>query len=239
MSRPVRSLIGFLALVVALVAILAFVAVPIVVRPVVADAGRASSPFADEDLAVDVDATAFGLLVGGIDRIHVSGANLDADGPTIGSLDLEVKQVSARDHSFRAIAGSLTNVEVESFDGSPVIIERIDLSGPSERVEAVAHLDERASVALVGSAFADAGLAVDGIELTDGAVAITLFGQRADLPLAVDDGALVLPNVLGTGELVLLQPEPDDPWRLSGVTVAATGMTVVATFDANGVLGSE
>jgi hypothetical protein len=232
----VRSLLGFLTLVVALVAILAFVATPILVRPIVADAVRDASPFRDQDLAVEVDVNAIGLLLGGIDRIHVTGADLDADGPLIGSLDLTVSGVSTSDHSFRAVTGSLGQVDVQSFDGSPLRIDRIDLSGPSDRVEAVAHLDARAGIALVGSAFADAGLPVDGIELTDGAVAITFLGQRVDLALAVDDGALVLPDVLGTGEMVLLESQPDDPWRLTGVTVAANGLTIVATLDADGVL---
>jgi hypothetical protein len=239
MARPVRSILGFVTLVLALVAILAFVAVPLVIKPIVADAVRASSPFDDQELGVEVELNAVGLVLGGIDQIHVTGSDLDADGPIIGSLDLTVTGVSTSDHSFRGVSGSLSTVQVEGFDGSPITIERIDLSGPSGRVEADAHLDARAAIGLVGSAFADAGVPVEGIELADGAVAITFLGQRVELPLAVDQGALVLPDVLGTGELVLLQPQPDDPWTLSGVSVTATGMTIVATFDADRLLVSN
>ncbi|HUQ43637.1 MAG TPA: hypothetical protein VM451_04395 [Candidatus Limnocylindria bacterium] len=234
-----RSLIGFLVFTTALIALLAFAAVPMFVRPVVVQAVRDASPFGDQPLTIDVDVNALGLVLGRIERIHVTGADLDANGPTIGALDVTVEGASTTDRSFTGIDGAFSSVVLQSFDGTPVTIDSIDLSGESGAVEAVAHLDDRAGLALVGSAFADAGVPVEGLELADGGVAITFLGQRAQLALGVDQGALVLPDVLGTGPLTLLEPGIDDPWRLTGVTVTPTGMTILARIDADGLLASS
>jgi hypothetical protein len=239
MSPPVRILVVFILLAAGVVALVGFVAVPIAVRPIVADAVREALPFGDQPVTVDVDVNTVGLLLGRIDRIHVTGTDLDGDGPSIAALDITVEGASTSDRSFLDIDGVVRSLAVESFDGTPLTIDSIDLSGASGDVVAVANLDDRAGVALVGGAFADAGLAVEGIELVDGGVAFSVLGQRVQLALGVDQGALVLPDVLGLGPLTLLEPGIDDPWRLSSVTVTASGMTIVADIDADGVLAAR
>jgi hypothetical protein len=236
MSRPVRNILGFVLLVAAVLIVAAIAVVPIVAAPMVVDAVRAASPFGDQEIDVEADVSAIGLLQGRIDRIHVTGEDLDADGPRIGRLNVTVRGVSTDDRTFTDIDGNLSAVDVPTFDGTTILIDAIDLSGLSGAVDAVATLDSTAGMALVGSAFAEAGVAVDSIELIDGGVALGLFGQRAEIPLGVDDGALVLPDVLGGGPLVILEPGPDDPWRLSGVTITPAGLVIDAVIDADGVL---
>ena len=58
------------------------------------------------------------------------------------------------------------------------------------------------------------------------------------VPLAVQDGALVVPDLLGGGPLELLAPLPDDAWHLTGASITTDGMDIDATVDV-GRLGLE
>ena len=69
-------------------------------------------------------------------------------------------------------------------------------------------------------------------------MSLLIFGQRVELPIGAQDGALVIPDMLGAGSLELLTPLPDDPWRVTGATITANGMVIDATVDAGRLLGS-
>ena len=236
MARIVGKILAFLAFLVIALAVVAVVVVPMVVRPIVIDAVRAASPFGAAPLDVEVDLNALGLLRGKVDRIHVHGAKLVTGDTTIGALDLTVTGVSTTDRGFEAITGRLSTLSVPWVEGSTITIDGIDLVGQSGAVVASATLDAKAGVALVGAAFGDAGVPVDDIELADGGVTLVVLGHQVELALEVQDGALVLPDVLGGGPVTLLEPGPDDPWRLTGVSVTAAGMVIEGVLDAQRVL---
>ena len=234
-----RSFLGFALFATVAVAILAIVLVPVIVGPLVASAVRAASPFGETSLDVQVDVNALALIVGTVDRIHVTAADLDVDGTTVDDLDVTVTRVSTTDRSFAAIDGALSGIAVPTDIGGVVDLERVDLSGPSDDVLATARLTPEAAVALLTQSLTDAGLAPDGVELIDGGVGLVLFGQRVDVPLGVVDGALVLPGIAGGSELVVFAPEADAPWRLTGVVVTPSGILIDAQVDAGGVLVRE
>jgi hypothetical protein len=231
-----RGFVGFVFVLLAALVVAALVIVPIVVRPIVADTVREALPFRDQPLDVEVDLNPVGLLVGTIDRIHVTGKDLRAEGAIIGEIDMTVTDVSTTDHRFRTASGRLRDVELPFVQSSTLTIDSIELDGPFGDVAAVAMLDIRGSLAIIGNAFADAGLAIEGLELIDGGVAFSVLDQRVELPLAVDEGALVLPDVLG-GPLVVVEPGPDDPWRLTGVRVTPSGFEIDVQLEPEGVLG--
>jgi hypothetical protein len=54
--------------------------------------------------------------------------------------------------------------------------------------------------------------------------------------VAVDQGALVLPDVLG-GPLVVVEPGPDDPWHLTGVRVTASGFEIDVQLEPQDIVG--
>ena len=220
-----RGFLGFVFLLLAALAVAALVIVPIVARPIVADTVRAALPFGDQPLDVQVDLDPIGLLLGTIERIHVTGTALRAEGAVIGELDMTVTDVSTTDRRFRTASGRLRDVELPFVQSTTLAIDSIELDGPYGDVAAVALLDVRGGLAIVGSAFADAGVAVEELELIDGGVAFSVLGQRVEVPLAVDQGALVLPDVLG-GPLVVVEPGPDDPWRVTGVRVRPSGFEI-------------
>ena len=234
MSRPMRGFLGFVLLLVVALVVAALVLVPMVVRPMVVDAVREASPFGDAPLEVEVDVNPVTLLLGSIDRIRIAGADLQAEGADIANLDVTITDASTSTHEFRALSGRLQGVSLPFVQTSTLVIDTVELSGTSGDVEAVARLDLRAALALIGNAFADAGIAVDSLELTDGGSAMGLFDQRAVVPIGADAGARVIPDGAG-GELVIVAPGPDDRWRITGVAVTPGEMEVHVSLDPEGL----
>ena len=231
-----RGFVGFVLVLLAALVVAALVIVPVVARPIVADTVREALPFGDQPVDIEVELNPLGLLAGTIDRIHVTGAALRVEGAVVGELDMTVTDVSTVNRRFRTASGRLRDVQLPFVQSETLTITSIELDGPYGDVAAVALLDVRASLAMIGNAFADAGLAIEGLELIDGGVAFVVLDQRVEVPLAVDAGALVLPEVLG-GPLVVVEPGPDDPWRLTGVRVTTSGFEVDVQLEPEGMLG--
>jgi hypothetical protein len=231
-----RTLLSW-ALFVAILAGLAYVLAPLVARPLVADVVRAASPFGSEPLQVDVSADAFGLLQGRIDSVHVTGPDLTSERATIGHLNVSAAHVGMVDHTFTSMSGSLDSVVVTRADGSSVQLAHVDLSGPSDRLEATARIDRAAALAIVGQALAGAGLPIEGAELIDGGVRLSVLGQRTDVAIGVDDGAVTIAGSIGGGgSIVVFGREPGDPWRITGVSASPDGLDVHAVIDLGSVL---
>ena len=230
MSRPMRAFLGLVLLLLVSLVVGALVVVPMLVRPMVVDAVRAASPFGDQPLDVQVDINPLSLLLGTIDRVHLTGSDLEAEGAEIAGLDLTLSEVSTATRTFRGLSGRLSGVTLPFVQSSTLVIDSIELAGPSGDVSATARFDLRAALALIGNGFADAGIAVDSLELVDGGVAFVLFNERVRVPVGVEDGALVIPDVAG-GQLVVVEPGPDDPWRITGVNVTPAGMEVRVSLE--------
>lgn len=238
-AHSMRSLLGFLTFIAVVITLVVAFAVPALVAPMVATAVREASPFGDQPLDVEVDVDAIGLLRGFVGEIRVSGEDLVSDDVSIGALDLTVRGVRLDDHSFEALEGRLSELDVPFAGLEPLAVSRIELTGASDEVAATAFLDHDAALAFITRSFMDAGIDASGFELIDGGVSIVIFEQRVDLAIGVVDGVLVIPDVLGTGPLELLAPLPDDRWRLIGVTASFGGLEIVAAVDAGAVLARE
>jgi hypothetical protein len=77
------------------------------------------------------------------------------------------------------------------------------------------------------------------VELANGGISTTLFGQPVRIAVGVDAGSLVLVDVAGGGPMTIVQASPDDPWRITGVTVTPSGMTIQASIGTAGFLQPE
>ena len=230
---------GFVAFVLVLVAVLVVVivlAVPSIVRPLVAEQVRAALPFKDQPVDVDVELSPIDLLLGTIDSIHVTGTALETQGATVGSLDLTVRRVSTSSHAFASMSGTLRKVTLPFVQDTELVVDTIDLGGSSADVQATADLNIRASLSLIGNAFGDAGIPVDSLELTDGGIKTTFFGQPVQVDVGVDQGSLVLVDVAGGGPMTIVAPAPDDPWRITSVKVTPSGMTIRASIGTGSLL---
>lgn len=234
-----RSLLGFLAFIAVFFALVVAFLAPAIVAPMVAAAVREASPFGDRPLDVEVEVDAIGLLRGFVSEIRISGTDLDDEGVHIGKLSMTIRGLRLDDRSFAGIEGGLDAVAVPLGDAEPLLVGRISVSGASASVAATANLDHSAALAFMTRSFEEQGVDARGLELIDGGVSIVIFEQRVDLALAVTDGALVIADLLGTGPMELLAPQPGEPWRLTGVTATPAGLEIVAAVDAEGVLAAE
>jgi len=231
-----RSLLGFLLFTAALISLLVFVAGPVVARPLVADLVRSALPFDGTDLVVTVDVDGFDLLGGQVREIRVSGEGLVADDATIGSLDLTARHVGLLSRDVDDLTGSIQDLTIPLEGGGSLTVASIDLSGSTSDVAAMASLVPAGAESLVAAALADAGLAVDGIALTDDGFELELLGQRITVVLAVADGAVVLPSIMGSDTVAILAPADGDPWRITALTTSSSGLKVEASIDVAGYL---
>jgi hypothetical protein len=236
MASLVRGFLGFTVLALVGLGALVFYVAPALVRPMVVNAVRAALPFGDQPLQIDATVTGDGLVGGTIDEIRVRGSNLAVKGAnrgvSIGKLDLTVRKVSIGDHAFTAVSGGLDDVTLPMSNGDPITISRVELTGASTAVTGAAQFGPNEAIAFITRSFADAGVQVDGVQLQDGNVALMVFGQRVEFTIGVQDGALVVPDALGAGPITLLEPGPDDQWRLSGASVTPGGIEIDVVVDA-------
>lgn len=233
-----KSLFGFLTFVTVLIVLGAAFAVPALVAPAIDSEVRSASPFGEQPLDVAVDVNAIGLIRGFVGEIRVSGVDLERDGVTIGSLGITAQNVGIGDHAVGAISGSLESVTIPTFFGGSILVRDIALSGSSSALTATAHLNHDAAVAFIEQAFVEQGVAATDIELTSGGLSVLVFDQRVEVAVGVQDGAFVVPDMLGAGTFEILAPQPDDPWRLSGAVVTPSGIDLVADVDASRLLAS-
>ncbi|MEO5703849.1 MAG: hypothetical protein ABIZ52_00205 [Candidatus Limnocylindrales bacterium] len=72
-----------------------------------------------------------------------------------------------------------------------------------------------------------------------GGISLVVFGQRVEVAVGVQDGAFVVPDLLGAGTFEILAPQPDDPWRLTGSAITPTELKLTAEVDTNKLLGER
>ena len=243
MSRPVRTIVAAILLAALIVTGVAIV-VPLIARPMIVAAVQSESPFGGEHLQIDVDCNVFGLLQGSIDRIHVHGTDLargNASGGNVvvGAVDVTLTDVATSGHAFRGISGTLASIDVPSQDGGNFTVDQVTLDGSSSNLSAVASLGRLAAVHLIEAAFADGGVDVSGVELGSGTVGFEVFGAKAQAPVGVENGALVLVDPFGQGSFEILAPSDKDGWRFTGAGITPDGMSIQATLDVEKLLAGR
>jgi hypothetical protein len=238
MSRPVRTLLAAVLLAALIVAGVAIV-VPLIARPVIVAAVQSTSPFGPQPLDIEVDCNVFGLLTGTVDRIRVRGANLQRGDVKVGALDVTLTDAATSGHAFESVDGTLALIQVPIDDATALTIDEVRIARSSLDMTAVATLDRASKILLIDVAFAEGGIDVSGIELGAGTVAFQVFGTRAEVPLGVEDGAIVVVDPFGTGSLEVVRPGENDGWRFTGVVVTPGGLTVDASLDVERLLASS
>jgi len=237
MSPAVRSILGFLVLVAVLLALGIGVLLPAVVAPIVASQVRASSPFGDQPIDVDVDVDPLGLLSGRIREIRVRGTNLESNGARIGTVDVTAEDVGIFDRAFHGLDGRLEDLDMALADGTVVRIGTVTLTGPSTDVTAIAQLSPTDAVKLIRASLGKADVVVDSVELVDGGVALTVLGQRAAIGLSVEDGRIVIHPPFTNVTVPIMESAPGDPWRFTSVQANPNGLGIRASVDVSRVLG--
>lgn len=238
MSRLVRTILAAIVLAALIVTGVA-IAVPLIARPLIVAAVQAESPFGDQHLDIDVDCNVFGLLRGTVDRIHVHGTDLKRGNATIGALDVTLTDVATSGRAFGGASGTLASIQIPFGEATTLSMSQVVLHGASTNLSAVATLDRAEAVRLVESALAEGGVDVKGVELGNGTVAFQVFGARAEVPVGVENGALVLVDPFGKGSFDIVTPGSADAWRLTGAGVSPNGMTIEARLAVTRILAKR
>lgn len=220
--------LGFLVFFLLLAAAFVLIALPLLLGPLLTNMVRDAGVKADT-LSVTVAPFDPTLLLGRARKITLIATDVDAAPARIGSVNLAIGDASYSDKSFKTVNGELDDVSV-SVDGNDVHIGNISVDGPASAADAVAHLSATDTDRLIRLAGERAGLTIDDVGVGDTGVSVKVSGIESNARLGVNGGALILDPGVG-GEIVLLQPNPSDPWTLQEAWVSADGLNVRAIVD--------
>lgn len=212
-----------------------FVIVPAVASPVLTQMLR-DTGIRGDGLNVSLGYFDPSLFSGRAETLNVRGQNIEVPPALIGDLDVTLGGVSLVDRTFERIDGQLNDVTIAA-GGLTLQVASVVVDGPAHAASATGRFSAAQTQQLVEHAGRRAGLPVNDVQLVDGGLRLQLGGIETTAGIAVHGGALVLAPDAGQAVL-LLQPAPSDPWRLSDAFVSTTGVTVRGVFDASSLSGA-
>ena len=218
----------FLAWFALLVGAFVLVVLPLLLGPLLSGVVRDMGVRAD---TIEVSVALFdpGLVVGRSRQVTVSATNVDLTPATIGSFRVSLGNVAFFDRTFETVSGELDDVRL-SLGSDTVGASTASIDGPADAATVTARFAAPQVERLITIAAAHIGLTLDQVRVTDAGVRVTLRGIEANAQLAVRGGALLLDPGLG-GAVVLLQPAPSDPWRLTDAWFSDRGLNLAGTVD--------
>jgi hypothetical protein len=230
----VLRLIRFVVFFIVVVGLLVFLVLPAALSPLLTQYVRDMGVRAD-DLTVTVDAFDPALFSGRAVRLRVEGTNVEIGRTRVGEMDVTFGNVSIFDRSFQTLSGQLDDVVVAGGAATAEAVQ-VNVLGPADNASATGQLDDAQSEAMVKLAAKRAGVTLDSARLVDGGLRLSFAGVEVGAGISVEGGALVLRPGIG-GPILLFQPNPSDPWRLSEAYVSSSGITVRGTVNASRIAG--
>jgi len=225
----VAGLIRFVVFAAVLVALLVFVVVPVLASPVLTQMVRDMGLQAD-DLEVSIDSFDPALFGGRASKVRVVGDNVALGLATVDEMNLTFGNVAFLERTFQTLSGELRGVTVNA-GGVTLRVSSVQVDGPADEARATGHFSAAEAERLVHTAAARAGIRLEAVRFVEGGLRVSLAGIRTGARAYVQGGALVLAPDIGP-PMVLLQPVPTDPWRLSEAYVTRTGIVVRGVVDA-------
>ncbi|CAN5710455.1 hypothetical protein BH23CHL7_BH23CHL7_24610 [soil metagenome] len=211
-------------------ALLAVVALPVLASPfltqMVRDAGVEGG-----ELHVSVGILDASILQGRAGQLRIEGRDVTLGPADVGGIDLTLENASYFDRTFEEVRGNLRDVSLTA-GGIRVEAARLEILGPANAADVAAHLTPAQGAEIVRQAAIKAGVVLDRVEFVNGKMRVTIAGKTAETRVAVEGGALVLHSAPGVPTVLLLQPAPSDPWRLTEAWVSPAGITVRGVVDA-------
>ena len=223
------GLTRFLVFAAVLVALLVFVVVPVLASPVLTQMVRDMGLQAD-DLEVSIDSFDPALFGGRASKVRVVGDNVALGLATVEEMNLVFGNVAFMERTFQTLSGELRGVTVNA-GGVTLRVSSVQVDGPAGEARATGHFTSAQGVELVHAAAERAGIRLDSVRFVEGGLRVSLAGIETGARANVQGGALVLDLDIGP-PVVLLQPAPTDPWRLSEAYVTRTGIAVTGVVDA-------
>jgi hypothetical protein len=225
----VLGLLRFLIFFVVLAGLLAFVALPALAAPLLTQMVRDAGLRANE-LSVSVGYFDPSLLIGRSERLRIEARGVSLGPATADGLDLTLGGVDLFGRTFATISGNIRDIEL-SAGGLAVTVDRVDIDGPAQAAAVTGYFTPAQSIEIVRQSAQRVGVSLQDVRLVDGAIRLRLAGFETRASVAVDGGALVLRPQVGP-RLLLLQPAPSDPWRLTEAWITTDGLVVRGVIDA-------
>lgn len=187
-----------------------------------------SAGFTSSGTDVNVQGWGGDLLTGRAPGIEVRARDARYREISLGSVDVTFHDVNVLDRGFRAIDGEASDVTIP-IGGRQVTLTNLQLSGPVTRTAARARISAGEVVRLVQeTALERLGVSLD-VTFSARGVELSGLGERVLGRVSVTRGTLLVDSTLGS--FPVLSGATSDPWRLTGATTDASGLTVTADID--------
>lgn len=224
----------FLAWFALLVAGFVLVALPLLMGPLLAGVARDIGLRADT-VNISVALLDPSLILGQSRQVTLTATNVDLGQAHSRSLDFTLEGVNFFDRTFQTVSGQMGDVQLK-LGNNTVGATSATVDGPAGAATVTAKFAASQVAHLLTVMAAHNGLTLDDVTVTGSGIQVTVHGVTADAQLSVKGGALLLDTALG-GNVVLLQPTRNEPWKLTDVWFTADGMNLSGTVDVNEIMG--
>jgi hypothetical protein len=171
------------------------------------------------------------ILAGHADRVTIHGTRATLRDLTAAELRLTITNVDLVGGRFSRVDGQLTDVLIESGDGSSLRARSLGVRGPANAAAATLRIDEAVVAALLADAIKrETGLVVSGVSLSAPnrirfSAGVTIQGRFDVAP----DGSVVIAATSGGPQFTVFDPRED--LRLTAVAVAGSDLVLTGTTD--------
>jgi hypothetical protein len=173
------------------------------------------------------------ILGGRADRVVIRADDIVLDDLDADRIDVTLLDVDLIGRTFGRIEGRLDAVVLTAGDGTATEAETVELVGPADDVLATVRISGSVVDRLAREAIErDAGLPVGEVGLeTPNTIAFTLGPARVEGLLAVDANGALIASLELPGDPVAVLLSPDNPFRLTAVSVDDEDLVLIGRLD--------
>ena len=188
--------------------------------------GRNRSVRVDSDPPIEI-------LGGRADRVVIRADDVVLDDLDADRIDVTLLDVDLVGRTFGRIEGRLDAVVLTAGDGTATEAQTVELIGPVDDVLATVRISGSVVDRLARDAIErDAGLPVGEVELaTPNTIAFTIGPARVEGLLSVDTNGALIASLELPGDPVAILLSPDNPFRLTAVSVDDADLVLIGRLD--------
>jgi hypothetical protein len=178
------------------------------------------------------------LLTGHADSVHVISKAVAVGDLQAESLDITLGRVDLIGRTVGTVSGTLSGVTIPVTNGDPITAATVKLTGTASLAQATIELPMAQAQALAVAALKAQGLTATVTFKAPNTVTIKAAGKTVAGHLEAADGILLLvPEQPGFPIVPLITPGNGNPFRVTGASVTAKGVTLSGTVDLESLLG--
>jgi hypothetical protein len=178
------------------------------------------------------------LLTGHADSIHLTSAQVTVGDLHAATVDMTLGKVDLIGRTAGSVDGALTGVSVAAPDGEPITVESVALSGSAASTQAQMKVSTAQAEGLAVSQLQARGVTGTVTLEAPDRVTIVAAGKPQSGQLETSDGDLLLvPDGPALPVITLIAPGSGNPFRVTAVSIAADGVTLIGTINLASLLG--